>query len=56
MLLTVQWKKVSNRQAEPLLRREDDLHAAYWNVPTGDMLIAAGNWNARPGPVDTATR
>ncbi len=26
--------QVSNGQAEPLLRREDDLHAAYWNVRT----------------------
>ncbi len=34
----------------------DDLLNAVGRVPTGDMLIAAGNWNARPGPVDTATR
>ncbi len=26
--------QVSNRQAEPLLRRKDDLHVAYWNVPS----------------------
>ncbi len=26
--------QVSNRQAEPLLRRKDDLHVAYWNVRT----------------------
>ncbi len=24
----------SNRQAEPLLRRKDVLHVAYWNVQT----------------------
>ncbi len=24
----------SNRQSEPLLRRKDDLHVAYWNVRT----------------------
>ncbi len=24
--------KVSNRHAEPLLRRKDDLHVAYWHV------------------------
>ncbi len=27
-------RQVSNRQAEPLLRRKDDLHVAYWNVRT----------------------
>ncbi len=26
--------QVSNRQAEPHLRRKDDLHVAYWNVRT----------------------
>ncbi len=26
--------QVSNRQAEPLLRRTDDLHEAYWNART----------------------
>ncbi len=26
--------QVSNRQGEPLLRREDDLHVAYWNART----------------------
>ncbi len=26
--------QVSNRQAEPLLCRKDDLHVAYWNVRT----------------------
>ncbi len=31
----------------------DDLQDA---VPTGDMVIVAGDWNARPGPVDAATR
>ncbi len=25
-------------------------------VPAGDMLIVAGEWNAIPGPVNTATR
>ncbi len=32
----------------------DDLQDAVGRVPTGDMLIVAGDWNARPGPVDTA--
>ncbi len=27
-------EQVSNRQAEPLLRRKDELHVAYWNVRT----------------------
>ncbi len=26
--------QVSNRQVEPLLRRKDDFHGAYWNVGT----------------------
>ncbi len=26
--------QVSNRQAEPLLRRKDDIQVAYWNVRT----------------------
>ncbi len=26
--------QLSNRQAEPLLRRKDDLHVAYWTVRT----------------------
>ncbi len=34
----------------------DDLQDAIDRVPTGDMLIVAGDWNARPGPVDTTTR
>ncbi len=34
----------------------DDLQDAVGRVPSGDMLIVAGDWNARPGPVDTATR
>ncbi len=33
----------------------DDLQDAVGRVPTGDMLIVAGDWNARPGPV-SATR
>ncbi len=33
----------------------DDLQDAVDNVPSGDMLNAAGNWNARPGPVHMAT-
>ncbi len=34
----------------------NDLQDAVGRVPTGDMLIVAGDWNARPGPVDPATR
>ncbi len=34
----------------------DDLQAAVDRVPAGDMLIVTGDWNARPDPVDTATR
>ncbi len=34
----------------------DGLQDAVGRVPSGDMLIVAGDWNARPGPVDTATR
>ncbi len=33
-----------------------DLQDAVDRVTAGDMLIVAGDWNARPGPVDTATR
>ncbi len=35
---------MSNRQAEPLLRRKDDLHVAYWNVRTlhGGWIQDAG--------------
>ncbi len=33
----------------------DDLQDAVGGVPAGNMLIVAGHWNARPGPVDTAT-
>ncbi len=34
--------QVSNRQAEPLLRRKDDLHVAYWNVrPLQDVGVQA---------------
>ncbi len=29
---------------------------AVGRVPARDMLIVAGDWNARPGPVDSATR
>ncbi len=32
----------------------DDLQDAVGKVPTGDMLIVETDWNARPGPVDTA--
>ncbi len=32
----------------------DDLQDAVGRVPTGDMLIVSGDWNARPGPVNTA--
>ncbi len=34
----------------------DDLQDAVDRVPTGDMLIVAGDWNARPGPMDMTTR
>ncbi len=34
----------------------DDLQGAVDRVPTADMLIVAGDWNARPGPMDQATR
>ncbi len=34
----------------------DDLQGAVGGVPAGNILIVAGDWNARPGPVDTATR
>ncbi len=33
----------------------DDLQDAVDRVPTGHMLIVAGDWNARPGAVDPAT-
>ncbi len=33
----------------------DDLEDAD-SVPSGDMLIAVGDWNARTGPVDMATQ
>ncbi len=33
-----------------------DLQDAVDRVPAGDMLIVAGDWNARPGPADPATR
>ncbi len=33
----------------------DDLQAAVGRVPAGNMLIVAGDWNARPRPVDAAT-
>ncbi len=32
----------------------DDLQDAVGRIPAGDMLIAAGDWNARTCPVDTA--
>ncbi len=34
----------------------DDLQDAVNRVPAGDMLIVAGDWNARPGPADPATQ
>ncbi len=34
----------------------DNLQDVVDRVPAGDMLIVAGDWNARPGPVDPATR
>ncbi len=34
----------------------DDLQDAVSRVQAGNMLIIAGDWNARPGPVDTAIR
>ncbi len=33
----------------------DDLQDTVGRVPAENMLIVAGHWNARPGPVDTAT-
>ncbi len=33
----------------------DDLQDAVGRVPAGNMLVIAGDWNARPGPVDAAT-
>ncbi len=33
-----------------------DLQDAVDRVSAGDMLIVAGDWNARPGPVDGPTR
>ncbi len=33
----------------------DDLQAAVGRNPAGYMLIVAGDWNGRPGPVGTAT-
>ncbi len=33
-----------------------DLQDAVDRVPTGDMLIAAGDWNTRLGPVDMTAR
>ncbi len=33
----------------------DDLQDAAGRVPAGNMLIVAGDWNTRPGPVDAAT-
>ncbi len=32
----------------------DDLQDAVNRVPAGDVLIVAGDWNARPGPADPA--
>ncbi len=34
----------------------DDLQDAVDRVPTGDMQIVAGEWNARLGPAELATR
>ncbi len=33
-----------------------DIQDAVDRVPAGDMLFVTGDWNARPGPVDMATR
>ncbi len=33
----------------------DDLRDAVGRGPAGNMLIVAGDWNARPSPVDAAT-
>ncbi len=33
----------------------DDLQDAVGVVPAGNMVIVAGDWNARHGPVDAAT-
>ncbi len=32
---------------------DDDFQDAVGRGPAGDMLIVAGDWNARPIPVDT---
>ncbi len=34
----------------------NDLQDAINEVPTSDILVVAGDWNARTGPVDDATR
>ncbi len=33
-----------------------ELQAAVENVPTGDILVVAGDWNARTGPADEISR
>ncbi len=34
----------------------NDLQDVIASDPSGDMMIFTGNWNARPGPTDMATR
>ncbi len=33
-----------------------ELQAAVDNVPAGDSLVVAGDWNARTGPADETSR
>ncbi len=49
-------RQVSNRQAEPLLRRKDDIQVAYWNVRTlQDVGVQALTmWELRKYNVDIA--
>ncbi len=34
----------------------DEIQDIVGRVPTGEMLIVAGDWKARPGPMDKAAR
>ncbi len=40
----------------PTLDATEEAKDAVDRVPAGDMLIVAGDWNARPDLVNTATR
>ncbi len=35
---------------------KDDFYADLQDVPTSDILVVAGDWNARTGPTDDSTR